>query len=325
MRLACDALGLERRQDPALDGGVDRGNRRADVEGVLAGPLARALLLRLVEDEIDQRPARLRIRPGQDLGRDLDEVRPQVAGVPFLEDRAQLLRRQPEAARQQVVRLGDELHVAVLDAVVDHLHVVPGAAGTHVVHARLAVVGLRRDRLQDRRERVPGLALPAGHDRGPPERALLAAGDAGADVVEAAAGEFLAPPLGVEEPRIAAVDQDVARLQVRLQMRDGAVDGGAGRHHHQDAARPLQHRHQRLGRRRQLDVAARGRPGHERLALGGFEIVARDVEPVAFHVEGQVGPHHAEADDTDVTLHEQLPWWPPGPGGTASLRRAARR
>ena len=319
-----DALGLERRQDPAFNRGVDRGDGRADVEGMLARPLARALLLGFVEDQIDQGPPGLGVRPREDLGGDLDEVRAQVPVVPLLEDLAQFLGVQPQAARQQIVRLGDELHVAVFDAVVHHLHVVPGAARAHVVHARLPIVRLRRDGAEDGRQRLPGFPLAARHDGGAPQRALLAAGDAGADVVEAAGSEFLAPALGVEEPGVAAVNQDVAGLQMRLQVGDRAVHGGAGRHHHQDPARPLQHRHQRVGRRRKINVTPRGRAGDERLALGSLEIVARDAEPVALHVEGQVGPHHPQADDADVTLHETL-LWQRGPGGTTSPRRGARR
>ena len=48
------------------------------------------------------------------------------------------------AAADQVVRLGDELHVGVLDAVVHHLHEVAGAVVADVRDARLAL-GDRRD------------------------------------------------------------------------------------------------------------------------------------------------------------------------------------
>ena len=80
----------------------------------------------------------------------------ELARVPLRED----LRRvsangNAGAAMQQIVGFGDELHVAVLDAVVDHLHVVAGAARAHVGDARLAVVGLGGDGAEDRRERVP--------------------------------------------------------------------------------------------------------------------------------------------------------------------------
>ena len=90
----------------------------------------------------------------------------------------------PADAAEQVVGLGDELHVGVLDAVVDHLDEVAGAVGADVGDARLAV-GDRGDRREDRAERLVGLRGAAGHDRRAVERALLAAGDAGADEVDA--------------------------------------------------------------------------------------------------------------------------------------------
>ena len=61
----------------------------------------------------------------------------------------------PAPRVQQVVGLGDELHVAVLDAVVHHLHVVARAARAHVVDARLAIVGLGGDRAEDRARARP--------------------------------------------------------------------------------------------------------------------------------------------------------------------------
>ncbi len=69
------------------------------------------------------------------------------------------------AATDEVVGLGDQLHVGVLDAVVHHLDEVTGAVVADVGDARLAL-GDRGDRLQDRSERDPGLVGAAGHDRG---------------------------------------------------------------------------------------------------------------------------------------------------------------
>ena len=50
---------------------------------------------------------------------------------------------------QDGVRLADQLHVAVLDAVVHHLDEVSGTLGSHPVTARL-LVALSADRLEDR-------------------------------------------------------------------------------------------------------------------------------------------------------------------------------
>ncbi len=81
----------------------------------------------------------------------------------------------PPPRLQQVVDLGDELHVAVLDPVVHHLDVVPGPARAHVGDARLAVVGLCGDGAEDGGERVPRRARAARHDRWSVKRAFLAA------------------------------------------------------------------------------------------------------------------------------------------------------
>ena len=62
-----------------------------------------------------------------------------------------------DAVAQQVVGLGDQLHVGVLDAVVDHLHVVARAVGADVGAARLAV-DLGGDRGEDLLDLAVGLA-----------------------------------------------------------------------------------------------------------------------------------------------------------------------
>ncbi len=73
---------------------------------------------------------------GEDVAGDLDEVGVQFALVPLGEDlRASRRRVMPRPFFIDVVGFADELHVAVLDAVVDHLHVVAGAAFAHPVAA----------------------------------------------------------------------------------------------------------------------------------------------------------------------------------------------
>ena len=72
------------------------------------------------------------------------------AFVPLGEDRRHLVAAHPEGGLHQLVRLADQLHVAVLDAVVHHLDVVAGAAAADPLAARLvALARLRGDRLED--------------------------------------------------------------------------------------------------------------------------------------------------------------------------------
>ena len=118
----------------------------------------------------------------------------------------------PGAAADEVVGLGDELHVGVLDAVVHHLDEVAGAVVADVRDAGLAL-GDRGDRAQDRAEGHPRLVRAAGHERRAVQRAFLAAGDAHADEVDAGLADRLLAADRVGEQGVAAVDDDVARLE----------------------------------------------------------------------------------------------------------------
>jgi hypothetical protein len=138
---------------------------------------------------------------------------------------------------------------------------------------------------------------------GPCRAPVLAARHAGAHEAEPGAGEIVGASVGVDEVGVAAVDQDVSLLQVRAQVRDHAVHGGAGRHHHQDAARPLEHLHQPLGTVHAGDRLALGRALEETFRLLGVEVVTRDREALALDVQGQVAAHHAEADHTHLVAH----------------------
>ena len=135
-----------RRQRPGEDGLGDARDGHAEVERGLHGPRAGALGAGLVEDHVHERLAGRGIHLAEHLGGDLDQVRLELARVPLGEHVGDLGGGLAGAAADQVVRLGDELHVGVLDAVVHHLHEVAGAVVADVRDARLAL-GDRRDRL----------------------------------------------------------------------------------------------------------------------------------------------------------------------------------
>ncbi len=146
----------------------------------------------------------------------------------------------PRSVAHQLIRLADELHVAVFDAVVDHLDVVAGPLGADPVAARGAVVDLGGDRLEDRLDVGPGLGIAAGHDRGALQRPFLAAGNPGADEEDPLLLQGAGAPGGVGIVGVAAVDQDVAGLEQRREFVDHVVDRRPGLDHDHDLARPLQ-------------------------------------------------------------------------------------
>src|SRR5690606_37325739 len=104
------------------DGFGDAGDGHAEVEGALHGPRAGALRTGLVEDDVDEGFARLGIDVPEHFGGDFDEVAFEFAAVPFGDDVGDLGGGFAGFAADEVVGLGDELHVGVFDAVVDHFH-----------------------------------------------------------------------------------------------------------------------------------------------------------------------------------------------------------
>ncbi|TYZ62427.1 hypothetical protein PybrP1_008669 [[Pythium] brassicae (nom. inval.)] len=232
------ALLLARRQVPRVERRRDRRRRDRALGGLLHGPAARALHARLVEDLVEQVPAVSLevVLLGEDRRRDLDQERLEVALVPLVKHVRELAVREPARDLEDVVRLRDELHVAVLDAVVHHLDVV-ARADRPEVHGARAVVHLRRALDEDRLERVERLLRAARHERRPVAGALLAARDAHAHKVDALRLELLRAAHRVGEPLVTAVHDDVARLHVLRERGDREVHGLAGHHEDDDLAR----------------------------------------------------------------------------------------
>ena len=174
------------------------------------------------------------------------------------------------------------------------------AARADVRDAGLAV-DLRADRLEHRSQRGPGLDRTAGHDGRALARALLAAGDAGADEAQAAGGQLGRAALGVGEQAVAAVDQDVAGRQQRRDLRDHVVHRRAGVDHHQHLARRGQTVHE-VGQRLEAVQPPGGVIGHAARHRLWRAVMQADVEAVVGEVQGQAAAHHPQADQADGML-----------------------
>ena len=277
----------------------DAAHRHAQVERVLDGPAAGPLLFGLVEHDVDEGLAGAGVGVGQDLGGDLDEIGVQAAGVPGPEGLGDLRGRHADAVPEQVVRLGDELHVGVLDAVVHHLDEVAGPVRADV-RAAGGAVHVRADRLEHRAEACVGLLASAGHDARAVQRALLAAGDAHADEVEVLLSELGLAAAGVTEVRVAAVDDHVAVFEQRGELVDHRVGGRAGVDHDDQPAGALERLHELLrGLGRDEVPLVAELVDHGRGAGGGPVVQGHGVS-VPGEVAGQVPAHHAEAGHADL-------------------------
>ena len=197
---------------------------------------------------------------------------------------------------EEHVGLRDHLHHGVFDAVMHHLHEMPGAAGSAGDEAGFVAVA-RRDGAEERGEAIHRARRAAGHDRGAPQRALGAAGDAEAEEVHAARGGHVDAPRGVSPEGIAAVDHGVARLEHGEQFAERGIDRRSGGHEQEDRARPGQGGRERGEgcRRRGAGAEFRG----ERRRARGIGVEQGKARAVAREVAGEVGAHRPEADEAE--------------------------
>ena len=195
------------------------------------------------------------------------------------------------------------------------------AAVSNPIATRNVVVraDFRRNRLENRLNERPSFRVAAGHQARAFASALFAAGDAAPDEANPAFGEEFNAAFGVFEVRVAAVDRDVARFEVRQKRVENGVDRGAIRvkgvferrnrvfrgNHHQDFARRRQLRREffervSAGQRVALRLCFVFR--EEFVGLRGREVVNGDTEAAVDHIKSEVLAHHAGADEADIVF-----------------------
>ena len=107
--------------------------------------------------------------------------------------------------------------------------------------------------------------------------------------------------LRIFEPGVAAVDEDVAFLEVRRDLLDRLIDRGAGLDHHHDAARPRQ-RFRKISESLRADELLAAVLADELVDSLRLEIPHRDRKAVLLDVEREVHAHDSEADHPELRL-----------------------
>ena len=214
---------------------------------------------------------------GKHVRGDLDQVGLQPTVVPLAKDGRDVVGGEAERAAQQVVRLGDELDVRVLDAVVDHLHEVTRPVGPDVGAARNAI-DLGGDCGEHFLDTCVGLACTTGHEAGAVQRALLPTRDAAADEAQAQLLDRSGATLRVLKKGVAAVDDGVSLFQHLDQRVDRLVDRRPGLDHHQHGAGWFEDPRQVFEGVGGLKVAIRAVGGHELFGAMARPVVDRDAD-----------------------------------------------
>ena len=133
--------------------------------------------------------------------------------------------------------------------------------------------------------------------------ARFAPRDSGTDEMDPGGAERRHAAGGVRKVAVAAIDDDVAGLEMRKQLRDDGVHRRPRLHHQEDPPWPGQGRRQCGDRVGPRDRGPGGRTGEVLGDAFGGPVVDRDAEPVVVEVEGQVLAHHGEANQADVGGH----------------------
>lgn len=185
------------------------------------------------------------------------------------------------------IYLANELHVTILNTVVDHLDVVTGTLVTNPVTARL-VVALSRDALEDVLDRRPGSLVTTGHHGRTVAGALLATGNAGANEVETLGLEVLGPPVGVGEVRVSTINDDVSGVEQGQEGLDPVVDGLASLHEKHNTAGLLEGGDELLGGVGANNGFALSLVLEEAIDLGDGSVEGGNGETVVSHVQDDV-------------------------------------
>ena len=181
-----------------------------------------------------------------------------------------------------------------------HLDEMPCAVLADPVAARRAVLDLCADGLKNGLHIRPRGGRAARHHAGAFQRALLAAGHAGADVELALGFHIRRPADGVREVGIAAVNENIAVVEKWQKLLDHVVYGLSSFDHHKHLARLFQIVNQFLETVAADDVFPGGSAVYKFVHFFRRAVEHGHGEALRLHVHDQVFTHNGKADETNI-------------------------
>lgn len=343
-----DTVRLESTQATGEDSLANESDGHAQVKGVDGGPLAGTLLTSLVKDFLNKRRS-IVVVVVEDVTSDFDQEGVKDTFVPVAENIGDLLDGEAQTTLQKVISLvdisngackvwfhlqdthfTDELHVTVLNTVVNHLDEVTSPLVTNPVTAGLTVVTLGGNALEDVLDVGPGLLMTTGHERGAVTGTLLTTGDTATDKAEALLGEVLGTAVAVGEVRVTTIDDDVTLVEVRQKGLDELINGFASHDQEHDTAGTLElgaelldgvSTDNGLAWRAPISILNTTMMSHplypltlsltlgliveETVDLGGGTVVGADSVAVIRSVEDQVLTHDRQTDQTEISTGQR--------------------
>ena len=206
-----------------------------------------------------------------------------------------------------LTNLSDQLHVTVLDTVVDHLDVVSGTLVTDPLAAGLAIA-LGGDALENILDVWPGLLVTTGHDGWAVSGTLLTTRDTGTDESDTLAAEVLGAAVGVWVVGVTTVDDDVALFNTALvqEKLDKVIDWLSSHDEQHHSSGLLELGDKLLDGVGADNGLALGLITEEAVDLGDGSVEGNDGEAVVSGVEDQVLTHDGQTDETKVSAGNAL-------------------
>ena len=149
----------------------------------------------------------------KDIRSDFDQVAVQFALVPFSEDFSHVFCRKAKQVLHQVITFCNQLHITVLDTIVDHFHIVTSSIRTDVSHT-----------------------WSTRHDRRTFKGTFFTTRDTSTDEVDARVRQLFITTDSIFIESISSVNQDIAFIQVWKKGLDGCVCTRSCLNHEHDTA-----------------------------------------------------------------------------------------
>jgi len=136
--------------------------------------------------------------------------------------------------------LANQLHVTVLNTVVDHLDIVTSTLITNPLAAWLSIT-LGGDALEDILDIWPGLLVSTGHQGRTESGTLLTTGNTATNETDSLGLQVFCSAVGVWEMRVTTINDDITLLNTgREESLDEVVDGLSGHNQEHHSAGSLE-------------------------------------------------------------------------------------
>jgi len=292
-------LSFDRREATGEDGFADECDGSASFQSSDRSPFAGTLLACFVENLSDH-GLTIVVLKFQDVGGNFDEERVEDTLIPFFENPRNLILMEAKATLEDIICLGNQLHIAIFDTVVDHLDVVTGTSLSDPVTAG-NTIDLSSGGLEDLLDGIPGRGATTGHKRRSVSSTFFTTRDTGADEKESLGLKIFAAADRVGVVGVSTIDDDITLFKKRSELVDEDVNGLAGLNEEDDLARRFKLRNQFLDRVSTDDLGAFSLILEEVVDFFDCAVESTNDKTLVVHVQDKILTHDGQADKANIS------------------------